>query len=495
MENQLLYCKNKSKLWTDKYNPTNISDLIINENPIKSIINWLNIFEINKKKILENLIDKNNKKTKKPKSFTPSTKSSVLVTGNNGIGKTVSINIMLKEKGYQIKNIILSELKNLKDIEGLLNNSSNSKSVLDIIKKENNKPFVLVIDEIESITSNNEKKAIQNIQKINNIKWFIPIIFISNNKHNKFLNEIKKSSLEIKFYNPTRSDMEQIMSKIFINEKMKFQNESSINKVLEHSQNDIRRLILLLQELKYQYYDKKIIEEEDIDNFLDYSYKKDSDENLYESTNDIFKNYKNIDECIRNYEIDKVLTPLMIHYNFPNHICKNILSIKKKLDITDDLFEMFSFGDVVENYIFENQEWDMHKLHGFMTCVYPSYILNNNRNDKDINLMFTTDPNKTSIRQINKKNIDNCKKCFEKMGIIDFLYIDIIVKKILDSDDIENNLIDLFDGYNIQLEHIESLLKIDKISYNNNVNNNSLTSKQKNKIKSIIEKKKIKYKI
>jgi hypothetical protein len=233
-----------------------------------------------------------------------------------------------------------------------------------------------------------------------------------------------------------------------------------------------------MQELKYQFYDKKVITEEDIDHFLEFSYKKDSDENLFDVTEELLGNYESIGESIRNYEIEKVFSPLMVHYNYPRFILRNTILKSKQLALADKIAEQFSIGDVVENYIFEYQEWDMHDIHGYFTCVSPSYELHKSLNGKEpqmIKLDFTTDPNKTSIRKINKKNILKSKQCFQNMDINDFLYI--------------KKMIDLFNDYPIELEYIESLLKIDKITTSQNEDEEkiTLTSKQKNKIKQMIE--------
>jgi replication factor C subunit 1 len=531
----------ESNLWTDKYKPSKIEDLVGNKKAIEQIILWLDTFEKNSSIVRKNIDDKKNKSkskkkesknkelknkesnkiseteetetldeeiyisdveddSKKSKTTTPLAQSSIIVTGGHGIGKSVAIEVITREKGYEPKQIAFSTLKKIEDIDGYLSSLNHASSVIELIKNKSNteiKKNILIIDEIESITSNNDKKIITMIQKSNELKWFFPIIFISNSKHNRFLHEVKKNSDEIRFYNPLRSELEIIISKICKNENIKFTSIEVIDKILIHTQLDIRRLVYTLQEIKCQFYDQEKITVEDIDNYLEFSSSKDIDEHLFDATKNLLSEYISVSDALRSYEVETSTSPLMVHYNVPRFIIRNLISKKQRLDIADKIVEHFSFGDVIENYIFENQEWDIRDVHGFITCVYPSYLLHTEipQPSKEIKLEYTTDPNRVSIRQINKKNIDNAKKCFQQLGVYDFLYVGKILNKILKKDLKDTESIDkmteLFNGYHIKLDHLESLLKIDKIITNEDENNmnikNILTSKQKNKIKSLLE--------
>jgi len=121
----------------------------------------------------------------------------------------------------------------------------------------------------------------------------------------------------------------------------------------------------------------------------------------------------------------------------------------------------------------------MQEIHGLYTCVIPSYYLYDNLDKDDEPAKpdpdFTTDLNKTSIKNINKKNILNTDACLKNMNIDDYIYINKIIKKLIDSGNIET-CAKILQLYNIKVEHVESLIKIDKIK-NNKV---GLTSKQKN---------------
>ena len=112
--------------------------------------------------------------------------------------------------------------------------SINKSDILNIMNGSDDIKQIIVIDEIETITSSTEKNHILSLQRENDNDWFYPIIFISNNKHNKLFSEIKKYAFEVKFFEPYSSDMKKIMTNIAINEKMKFNSENTINMIIKH---------------------------------------------------------------------------------------------------------------------------------------------------------------------------------------------------------------------------------------------------------------------
>jgi len=468
-----------SDLWIEKYKPKKISDLVTNTTAVKHIYSWLLSFDKNKKIIFSKQkgkkkknggsIDTINKKD-------PNLKSCMLVTGGHGVGKSVTVEIVLKDLNYNVQKLDASILKSGKNIEDVINKIMINSNILNLMNGIEQKKIAIVVDEIESITSSAEKICIMTLQKLNEQRWYCPVIFISNNQHNKLLSDIKKASLEIKFWPPFPSDMKKIMMKIITSEGMKIKQDNVINSIISHSQNDIRRLIFTLQDIKYAY-DNKLITTDMIDEYCKMSNKKDVDIDLYKATEELLYHYKSMDDCLRLYETEKVLLPLMIHQNYIKSIIANADNDDQANELIQKLSNLLSTGDVIENYIYGDQNWEMQEIHGFFTCVAPSYYLCRGLDEYPsmIKLIFATDLNKTSIKRINKKNIINTDRCFNDMNIIDYVYINKIIRNLISKGDIKQ-CVYLLKKYNIKLEHIESLLKIDKIKDSKT----SLTSKQKN---------------
>jgi len=492
------------KYWKNKYNPQKIEDLDINPDIVQKIKKWLNDFDKNKKKYFEK---NNNKKNTKnilkeesdikddidlkddldldndiiisDKQINDPQKNCMILTGTHGCGKTATVLSILKSLNYSIYNINFTKLNNNKNIGEIIEKTIFNKSITNRLNsiKDNNK--ILLIDNIESISSNNEKKLIINLIKYNETHWMFPIILISNNKHTKLIYLIKQILYEIKMDPPTKDIMENILCKICMNENINLNDEIVLSKIIEYSHNDIRGLITILQTIKNIYGNKKF-KLNDFEHFIQSCKMKDNDYQIYDGTLKLFYGYDNIDNVNRLFEMEKTVMPLMIQQHYIKALNKhtNINEVNK-------LSKTIAYGDIIENYIYENNIYDIRDIQSFYQCVYPSYNLTNKLNPKKINynnfsakFEYPYDLNKTSIRYINfTKNINPSNKIFKNMNINDYLYLNKMLRGLINSNKLELSN-DYLDGYNCSIQILESVLKIDKI----NGNKYLLTTKLKKKI-------------
>ena len=127
----------------------------------------------------------------------------------------------------------------------------------------------------------------------------------------------------------------------------------------------------------------------------------------------------------------------MIHENYYKFIKKEEYS-----KVLDNL----SKGDILENYIYGEQNWDLLEIHGLISCVIPSYYINKYSNGKKTvftkkmingnmtkvsDLVFAADLNRTSVKKMNKKNINktnetitkNSRKNIRNKSIDEFIYM------------------------------------------------------------------------
>jgi DNA polymerase III delta prime subunit len=413
-----------------------------------------------------------------------SNKSCVIITGNHGIGKTILVETVLQSLNYDYsfldfnaikkvnaKNSTMS--KNIKDIIYSYISAERITNALNGVKKKK----ALVVDKLERITLTTEKKIIQCLQKENELYWHIPIIFISNTKHDKLISDLKKICIEIRMEKPTLIDLMKLSNKIIKSEKLNIKDQDVVSRIVEHSQYDIRKLIYIFQDLYYTYH-TTLITYDSLDIYEKYSQRKDLDINLYDAADKIINNYDNVNTCISLYQTEKILVPLMIHENYHQNIISRKLTHDQSVETVKDISEILSAGDLIENYLFGNQNWDMQEIHGLYACSISSYYLNRykkyttNRKlnpiislKKEDNKLFTRDLSKTSIKNINKKNINNAEKSFKNKTIFDYINITFITNNLLNTDRI-NECADVLRDYNFQQEHIESLFKIDKIKSN-----------------------------
>ena len=488
--------------WKYKYAPSKIEDIDISKTQLYPIKKWLDDFDKNKE-----LYKSNIKRTKKDsdiinidedmdfgeedntddiiipkKNNNFSNKSCLIVTGNHGVGKTQFVISILNSLKYDIYKINFIKINNIKNINEFIEKTIFGVGISDKLNNSINKKKIILIDNLECISSNNEKNLIKLITKLNDIKWYLPIIFISNNEHNKLIYFVKKNAYEIQLYNPNNEIMENICCKICLEENINLANEKVLEKIINYSHNDIRSLITILQSIK-TIFGENNFSCDDFENFIQTCKMKDIDYHIFDGAQKLFFGYDNIDNVIRLFETEKTAIPLMIQQHYIDYVGNNI-------DITNKISNSLSIGDMLEEYIYENNIYDIRDVQSFFQCVYPSYILTNKLNPKKTDytkfngyFKYPHDLNKTSIRHINyTKNICPSNKTFKNMDINDYIYVNNITRNILNSNS-SNLCNDFFDKYKCSISTFESLLKIDKI----NGIKYAITTKTKKKILSECE--------
>jgi hypothetical protein len=430
-----------NNIFITKYIPKEPSDIIGNKNNIDFIYNWL----IN---------------------FKNSKYSSIIISGHHGVGKTITIKTILKYLNYDIKYLSSYNLKNIKKINELININS------FYFESKNN--FAVIIDDFDTITLTSKKNLIFQLFKENQDNKYFPIIFLTNEQHSKLVSNIKKSCPELKFEFPEIHEIIRYINKICKCENIKIKNENLIINIIKYSQFDIRKLLLILEDLKLTYNDKEINENE-WNNYILSSKKKNINIGLYESTRDIFDKYTNIPKTIELYETEKVLLPLMIFENYAKNLLLRQISTNTELyEIMYKITDSISIGDNVETNIYTDQNWYLQKLHGFYTCVETSYNINKypRKNSNIYTLNFSTDLNKTSLKNINKRNINNIQNLLKNKNLTDIMYLNKIINHDINND--KYNFIKKFiKSYDLNNKHIELINKIDKslekIKFNNKI--------------------------
>lgn len=416
--------------WINKYEPSNINEIINNKSNIKIINDWLNNFE-------------------------NESKSNLVILGYHGVGKKKIIKLILEKNDYYYKSINFYDDKSKNLFDDIIN--SYTGNTFDKILKK--KKFALLINDIEKITLKNEKKRIKELIKLN--KNLFPIIFISNMQHNKLLSDILEYSIEIKINQPSSNDLLIILNNIIEKDNLNIFENKVKDKIIKFCQNDIRRLLSILYDIKNSFSEKEI-KLEDIKLYISNSYKKCKDINLFDASKKLIDKYTNINQSLQLYKVDKVLVPLTIHENFIKNLFKkksdNLNSIK---NVTASI----SKGDVIETNIYTDQNWFLHDIHGFYTCVKTSYNINKNKlkSKKNVNydMKFSSDLNQTSLKNINKKQITNLQKFFKNKSQKDIIHLNRIIYHLIKDNEIKK-VHDIVKNYNNNIKFIENIIKIDK---------------------------------
>jgi DNA polymerase III delta prime subunit len=409
--------------WVNKYEPQNSSQFIGNSVAVSKIKKWLADF--------------------------PNSSPSYIIIGSIGIGKTILSKILLKEAGYDYIYFASSDEKKDDIYETVINNPK--------------KKIGIIIDDTNRINLTNEKKNIINLFLLNEIQKKFPIILISNLTHSKFINKLiqKKHCPEIKFELPGETSFKTIINKVCTAEKLKIVPEV-VSKIIEYSQKDIRKCILILQDLYLTFGNN--IDDVLFKQYRLYTQRKDIDCGLLISNKNLMDNYKSIQTSLKMYDKEKVLLPLMIFENYPLAVENKILSSSEKIKMLTNISNSLSNGDVIETNIYSDQNWYLQDTHGYFSCVKPSFDMISKSNNKFYNLNFSYDLNSVSIKNINRKNFMNIRNHLINFNNNDILYLHKMYKYLIKTKKTDK-LNKILVNYKINIKNISSINNIDK-TYN-----------------------------
>ena len=128
--------------------------------------------------------------------------------------------------------------------------------------------------------------------------------------------------------------------------------------------------------------------------------------------------------------------------------------------------DSLSRGDNIETSIYTDQNWYLQNIHVFYTCLNTSFWINKINNNYKLSvdkMRFSSDLNKTSLKNINKKNINNLMKIISNKSIDEIIYINQLANELF-KEGKEEVLINILKNYkkDISVKEIELCLKIDK---------------------------------
>ena len=330
----------------------------------------------------------------------PKDNSGLIISGGIGTGKHTLVKNSIKKLNWKYHMLYLENDKSWDFFSNFITGL--------------NERMILVIYDANLISSPSEKRNIIEFFNQNCQKKFLPIIFLTNLNHSKLITTLSTHDSEnIRISLPTENDL-FLISKTFIEKhNIKFDSIQTLKDIVNYSQYDIRRLIIILQDLYYTYGQK--ITRTFLERYLNISMKKNVEVGLFSANKSLMDRFKSIEESMRFYKSEKVLLPLMMYENFHTALEAKGLTPQRKKEKYAKISDILSQSDLVETRIYSEQNWEFQPIHGFLACGYVSYILNEGETKeiKNYKINFSSDLNKTSLKNINKKNIETLLSSFQ----------------------------------------------------------------------------------
>jgi len=404
----------------------------------------------------------------------------LLFSGCPGTSKTTVAHVILKEYGYDVKEYNASDVRSKKLVEENLDKLI-SMTRVDYHFTSNCKPFGIIMDEVDGMSSGDKGGMAQLIKTINPNRgkrcvkkvekqkiydrWIPPIICICNNSHDKKINELKKDCLEIKFNKPSISDLCCVVKHVAKSENICF-TEAAEKFISELAQGDFRRLMFMLQ--NFSHIKKSLIDINDIYESYDVIIKKSLDLNPFEITNKIFLRQTSAEEILKLYDTDKSLLPMMIHENYIDVIDSQNTSLVNKMRNCQSCINAIATGDVIEKSMYNTQSWYLQPIHGLSSCYIPSYYSNTFHKLGQRNTKWTSALGRFSFQRANIKNINLLSSMLntDRNHTVDDTQLlgQLILFNLLDPKGDQQLGMKYMKKYNLTIKDVEKLIKVDQLS-------------------------------
>ena len=400
--------------------------------------------------------------------------STIYLYGEYSNGKTFLANEILHKNNYKVR---IYDHVNIN--ENIYHNIGfENKNIFSIYKK--NYKLALLIKNVNHFNA----KHLENIKNliIENLKrpLFVCVLISSDalfyNEIVKCIHQIKKkdkiiiSDIELVQLKYKESQIYDLISQIYINEYTFFITPNSLYHVCQVSDFDLQKILIILD-----FFESIEFIENQKDNVID-TLNFLSNDNLDDNINKNIEHLLYVDNISYNnlyniYTKNKVLVPFIFHEN----IISSIDSIDENYIY---LLKNLSKSDFIESNIYNEQNWFLNKIHFFYSVYISKYCMNLIKNRSKIDkINFSIELNKTSLKNINKKNI-NYLNTFLNIKLIDLFLLNHYFWYLIGDNKypaIQHFFNTLFTDDSDKKKIFDCILKIDKccnLQYDNKEKNN-----------------------
>lgn len=283
----------------EKYKPTNLQQVIGNKTAIQSLSNWLQTW--------------------------PAVSTAVLVSGSCGIGKTLTIDLLVKSHtnpGYNVMEI----------------NPDDDRT--DSYLQKNVKPFtkakrtmwgqlnIMTVNDIDCCNDHGFVGALGTILK----ETKIPIILTCNNRYEPKIKTLAALCTDVKFFKPSAVDISKYITEIVKRElntpRLTSIQTQTIQAAAEKADGDIRNAIMTTEfnliSATHPNNNKRKLEND----------KDQTKTNLFEMTTEFMSQMTDYAEKADLLAMEKELLPLMVHENYALNLIKTKTPLEKLVHLS-----------------------------------------------------------------------------------------------------------------------------------------------------------------
>lgn len=295
----------------------------------------------------------------------------LFITGKSGTGKSTVASTLLKEYGYDVKELNALNLRSVSVLKKVLKDAILNKFWASIGKK-----IAIVIENVDLFSTGDAKgllnEFIKNIDEINKREGFKNPIICTANEISKPLKKLCNHTHHFPLNNPTSMQLVEL-AKTIIKDKGMGLNDGCIALLGEYI-SDYRQLITTLEYL-YNVYGGEKIGAKELFNFLKNMDDRISDHQLTKFIKQITCIDMSVKECLDGYDTDPLLIPDTIYENYIKFVYGRNCDKKDKYKILTGMSEIMSNAIGLYQKIGSNQIWGITNVYGYYSTVLSSKYL------------------------------------------------------------------------------------------------------------------------
>lgn len=280
----------------------------------------------------------------------------LLVSGPNGVGKTLGVHLVCRELGYVLVEYNGSDSRSRSDIAREVRQSVSQRAIALGGAQPCGKRVVLM-DEIDCMAAQDRGGLAELISIIKTSPT--PIVFIANDKANPKLRTLSNYCRHVVFSKADQRHSLAYAKSILEKEHMEMK-ESILVQLALGSGGDLRYLVNMLQYLSI----KGTVTVDDIKAVS----KTNLSSNPFELTRDLFSQGAGLEGKYQAYFQDPSMASLMVFENY--------LGSQLDLAKASRAAASLSFSDTVDRRIRYGSEWGLLAVHGLASSIVPTSLKN-----------------------------------------------------------------------------------------------------------------------